>query len=324
MTRPIDFRRLPPPLRPVAALAAVALLVLVGSCTQMPSTGVTTLRFVDDKRGPAAPLESETVRAQVVERNIGVDQFRLRGPFEVTTQNGVAIRLSAKERFPADLYLSSLGKSAPLVILLHGYNNGKADHAYQGMHLATWGMNSIVLQLPSRGSWVAHGRTLARIIDHIRKRPAEFPAIDTRSIVLVGHSFGASSVAYAMSQGATAVGAVLLDPAAYGGGLQNALGRINRPVIVIGADEEIFPARGREVFLRSIRGSAGELSVRNAGHEDAEFRLSDDGTREEQLAFVSALTAAVISISSTGQLDYAWQSFEPAIAAGRLFDVKKK
>ena len=47
----------------------------------------------------------------------------------------------------------------------------------------------------------------------------------------------------------------------------------------------------------------------------------DGGDREE---LKNALTAAAISISSTGQLDYAWQSFEPAIAAGRLFDVKKK
>lgn len=315
-TRPIT--------RAAAILCALALLILVGSCAQMPSTGITSIRFADDKQPGTKELQSETVQTQVVERVLGVDQFKLRGPFEVNTRSGVVIRLSAKERIPADFYLSALGSNAPLVILLHGYNNGKADHAYQGLHLATWGINSVVLQLPNRGSWISHGRTLARIVSHIQKRPGEFANIDTRRIILVGHSFGASSVVYALSQGANVSGAILLDPASFGSGLPAALGRVNRPVTVLGADEEVFPARGRELFFRHIRTNVGELSIRNAGHEDAQFKLSDDGTREEQLAFVSALTAAVISLSSTNQFDFAWKSYEPAISSGRFFDVKKK
>lgn len=310
--------------RIATALCALTLLTLSIGCSQMPSTGVTTLRFINDRQPDAKDLKSETVQSQVVERNIGVDQFRLRGPFEVAVRSGDFIRLSAKERIPADFYISSLGNNAPLVVLLHGYNNGKADHGYQGMHLATWGMNSVVLQLPNRGSWIASGRTLARIVEHIRKRPGEFSNIDTRRIILVGHSFGASSVVYALGQGATASGAILLDPASFGAGLPAALMRVNQPVAVIGADEEIFPSRGRELFFRHIRENVVEMSIRNAGHEDAQFKLSDDGTREEQLAFVSALTAAVISISSTNRLDYAWQSYEPAIKDGRFFDIKRK
>jgi pimeloyl-ACP methyl ester carboxylesterase len=308
--------------RLAAVLTAVALMVLVGSCAQMPSTDVTPIVFKPDP--VTKVLESETVRTQVVERNLGVDQFRRRGPFEVSVRSGQFIRLSAKERIPADFYISALGNNAPLVILLHGYNTGKADHAYQGMHLATWGINSIVLQLPNRGSWVTHGRTLARVADYIRKRPAQFPDIDTRNILLVGHSFGASAVSFAMGQGAPVIGGVLLDPASFGKGLPTALGRIGRPVMIILADDAVFPARGREIFLNNLRGNAGELSIRGAGHEDAQFSLSDDADNQERLAFLSALTTAAISISSTGQLDYAWQSYEPAIAAGRLFDARKK
>ncbi|MCW5604635.1 MAG: hypothetical protein KIT18_08835 [Burkholderiales bacterium] len=305
-----------------AALAALVLMVLAGSCAQIPATEVTPIVFKPDP--VTQTLESETVRAQVIERNIGVDQFRLRGPFEASVRSGQIIRLSAKERIPGDFYISTLGNNAPLAILLHGYGNGRADHGYQGMHLATWGINSIVLQLPNRGSWVAHGRTLSRIVSHIRKRPALFPDIDTRNILLIGHSFGASAVIHALGQGAPAAGGVLLDPASFGSGLPAALGRVTLPVMIIGADEAVFPARGRDLFLRNMRGNAGEVSIRGAGHEDAQFSLADDGSNEKQLAFLSALTVAAISISSTGGLDYAWLSYEPAIAADRLFDARKK
>ncbi|MBY0264979.1 MAG: alpha/beta fold hydrolase [Burkholderiales bacterium] len=309
--------------RALAVITAASMALLIGSCAQMPSTGITSIVFQPrDKTVPV--LEGEAVQEQVVEKRIGVDQFRLRGPFTVTTREGQFLRLSAKERIPADFYLSSETRNAPLVILLHGYNNGKADHAYQGMHLATWGMNSIVLQLPNRGSWINHGRTLARIVDFIRKRPSDFPNADVRRIVLVGHSFGASAVAYALAQGAQVSGAVMLDPAAFGAALPAALVKVNKPVLVLGADEEVFPARGREQFFRSIRENVAELSIRNAGHEDAQFRLRDDTSREEQMDFLSALTSAVISISSTSRLDYAWQSYEPAIAAQRFFDARKK
>src|SRR5690606_4357431 len=85
--------------RVTGALTALALLLLAGSCTPMPVTEVTPIVFKPDP--VTRTLESETVRAQVVERNIGVDQFRLRGPFEVSVRSDQVIRLSAKERIPA-------------------------------------------------------------------------------------------------------------------------------------------------------------------------------------------------------------------------------
>lgn len=315
--------RIPPWQRRLTLATAMVMTLFAGSCAEMPSTGVTSIVFQPRDKA-VRELEGEAVQEQVIQKRVGVDQFRLRGPFAVTTRNGQSLQLSAKERIPADFYLSSENRNAPLVILLHGYNNTRADHAYQGLHLASWGMNSIVLQLPNRGSWVNHGRTLARVVEYIRRRPSEFPNADVNRIVLVGHSFGASAVAYALAQGAQASGAVMLDPASFGPALQAALGKINRPVIVLGADEEVFPARGRELFFRHIRENIGELSIRSAGHEDAQFRLNDTVPREEQLAFVSALTAAVISISSTGRIDYAWQSFEPAFQSQRFFEARRK
>jgi hypothetical protein len=58
-------------------------------------------------------------------------------------------------------------RKAPLVIVLHGYDNAKEDHAFQAMHLASWGMHSLALNLPKRGPWIANGRTLAALVDAI-------------------------------------------------------------------------------------------------------------------------------------------------------------
>ena len=43
-----------------------------------------------------------------------------------------------------------------------------------------------------------------------------------------------------------------------------------------------------------------------------------------QIPFVSALTPAAFSLSSTGKFDYAWTSFGDVIQNGKFFNAKKK
>ena len=103
----------------------------------------------------------------------------------------------------ADLYLCAEARKAPLVIVLHGQDNSKEDHAFQAMHLASWGMHSIALDLPKRGPWIANGRTLAKLVDAIHRTPQLVDdRIDADKIILVGHSFGATAVATALGEGA--------------------------------------------------------------------------------------------------------------------------
>lgn len=301
---------------------AVAWLALAGGCARFPATGVTPLT-------PATPTE---LRNYLLNHTADVDQFRLRGPFEVTLREDFVFRLSDKERFSADLYLSAPREKAPLVILLHGYGNTKDDHAYQAYHLATWGMHSLAVTLPKKGPWVANGRTLARIAAQIRRQPELLDRrIDTERIILAGHSFGAAAVTIALAEGAPAAGGILLDAAGIGKGLPGFLRKVNKPVMLLGADERISPVRDRAYFFFYIRSNVAEISITDATHEDAQFPLGSgsggadsSATEEMQIAFVSALTAAAFSLGHTGSLDFAWRSFRDAIAEGRLVRPKKK
>jgi pimeloyl-ACP methyl ester carboxylesterase len=234
----------------------------------------------------------------------------------------------------ADLYLCAAAKKAPLVIVLHGNNNSKEDHAFQAMHLASWGMHGLALDLPKRGPWIGNGRILAKLVEAIHRTPQLVDRrIDPEKIILVGHSFGATAVATALGDGAPALGGVLLDPTAIGRGLSQSLTRIAVPVMVIGADEEIWPGRNRGQFYRFIPRAIGEISIRDTVHEDAQypnqhtlrtFEDEPDETEEAQIAFVSALTASAFGLAATGNIDYAWNSFETAFKKGIFFNARRK
>jgi pimeloyl-ACP methyl ester carboxylesterase len=244
------------------------------------------------------------------------------------------IRLDSDLTVKADLYLCAAAGKAPLVIVLHGNNNSKEDHAFQAMQLASWGMHGLALDLPKRGPWIANGKILAKLVDTVHRTPQLVDRrIDAEKIILAGHSFGATAVSTALGEGAPAVGGVLLDPTAIGRGLSQLLRRIAVPVMVIGADEEIRPARNRGPFYRFIPRAVGEISIRDTVHEDAQypnqrtlrtFEDDPDETEEAQIAFVSALTASAFSLAATGSIDYAWDSFGNAFKNGIFFNARRK
>jgi pimeloyl-ACP methyl ester carboxylesterase len=246
----------------------------------------------------------------------------------------VEIEVGPQGRIFADVYACVAAEKAPLVILLHGYGNSKDDHVFQALQVATWGMHAIAVDLPNNGPWIGHGRTLARLVKAIREAPRKIDShIDVQSIILVGHSFGATAVAAALAEGAQVSGAVLLDPAGIGRQLPALLRKVNVPVMVIGADEEIWPARNREYFYRFIPRGVAEISIRDAVHEDAQYPTdrpllppADEpiATEESQITFVSALTAGAFSLAATGTLDYAWRAYEEALTSGRFFNARRK
>jgi acetyl esterase/lipase len=283
-----------------------------------------------DSTNPATPGE---LRELLLGRLPDVDRFRSRGPFAVTVRKDHELRLSRTERYKADLYITASAEKAPLVVLLHGQGKLKEDHSRQGFHLASWGMDCLVIQLPNSGHWIGNGKTLARIVTAIQRTPQiADPQIDAARIVLAGHSFGGTAVAIALASGAPAVGGVLLDPAGTGFTLPRYLRLLRKPVMVLGADEELFEARNRDCFFRYIPSAVGEVSIKDATHADATFPsgstapVSTDPTATEQmqLTFLSALTSAAFSLLTTGNFDYAWESYAIVLKDGRFFDARRK
>lgn len=304
-----------------SVLFSIAWLTLAGGCARLPATGVTSLK---------ATTLSE-LQGYLLNHKADVDQFRLRGPFAVDVHENHDLRLSTTERINTDLFLSAPAQKAPLVVFLHGHDSSKEAHGYQAMHLASWGIHCLALQLPNNGPWVGNGKTLARIVDFIYRRPEMIDSrIDVRKIILVGHSFGGSAVAIALAEGAPAAGAILLDPAGVGRDLPSFLQKISTPVMLLGADEKISSTHNRGYFYRFVRSGIAEVSIRNASHEDAQypsehslqmFGIEPYTTEELQITFVSALTSAALSLSSTGKFDYAWASFSEN---GKFFNARKK
>ncbi len=103
--------------------------------------------------------------------------------------------------------------------------------------------------------------------------------------------------------------------------------------MLLGADEQITITLNRDYFYRFIPGKVAELSIRDATHEDAQYpsapTAQESGTQpstteELQVTFASALTAAALSLSSTGKLDYAWTSFADGFDNGTFFNGKRK
>jgi pimeloyl-ACP methyl ester carboxylesterase len=303
---------------PVRGWLAVAAIVLgfVAGCARVPDLGVTTLR-----EPTFAALEK-----YVVGHDTSLDQFRLRGPFAVTTDLSRSINISDREYVTGDLFLAAPAGKAPLVIFLHGYASTKEEHTYQAMHAASWGLHSLAIQLPNTGSWTTNGRTLARLVSAIRRAPEAIDRrIDPDNIILVGHSFGGTSVSIALAEGAPAAGGILLDPAAVGSELPAYLRKVRKPMMVLGADEHVSVARNRSYFFHYVNAGVGEVSIRGASHEDAQYPSPAASTSEEmQVSFASALTVASISLAATGGFDYAWTSFATALRDGSLFDARKK
>lgn len=297
---------------------------LIAGCARLPPL----------ERAALKPKTTTELQDTVLEHEPDLMLFRTRGPFRATVHENRELRLSAKERVVADLFVSNVPDAAPLVVFIHGHDSSKAAHASQAMHLASWGIHALTIQLPNKGPWIANGRILARLIAHIGASPDVLAArVEPRKIILVGFSFGATAVAVALADAVPAAGAILLDPAGTGKEIAAYLARIAKPVLVLGADEELSAVRYRDYFYEYIRSEYAELSVKGASHEDAQYpsdyAIANGGsdpnvTEALQIMFTSALTAGVMSLAATGTLDFAWSSYRPAFDRGMFVEPKRK
>jgi pimeloyl-ACP methyl ester carboxylesterase len=310
---------------PLRLLVSLLLgLSVLGGCARLPDIGVV----------PYKHATLSTLQKQLLSERTELERFRQRGPFEVTVKEDESIQFGSRERLEADLYLSGASDRAPLVILVHGYDNSKDEHAYQGFHLASWGLHALAVNLPNEGPWDDNGRALARLVRHLQRQPQALdPRIDPARIILAGHSFGATSVAVALAEGAPASGGILLDPASPLNNLPSYLRRIRAPLMVLMADPKMGETNGGGDFYEYTGSAVAQVSIANATHDDATFPIGSplerlfsgsEATEEHQITFVAALVAAATSLGITGKLDYAWSSYASALKTGMLFDALRK
>jgi dienelactone hydrolase len=274
------------------------------------------------------------LQAQILQRRSELDFYRARGPFEVGVREDVPLAAPGTSGVIADIYLSSAQDRAPLAIVVHGHGNGKDDHAYQCLHLASWGIHSLCVELASEGPWERNARTLAALVRHLQRNPESVdPRVDPRSIVLAGHSFGAYAVALALAEGAPAAGGVLLDPASPTQRFGGALRKIRAPMVVLMADPKLGQTNGGGDFYAYTASGIAQVSIAEATHDDGTFPIesplsslfsASGATETAQITFVSALTASALSLGLTGKLDYAWANFADGIKQGKLFDALRK
>jgi pimeloyl-ACP methyl ester carboxylesterase len=275
------------------------------------------------------------VRRGLLEYRPDFDEFLSAGPLKVKERLNVPLRIPPGDRVIADELIPVSDSKMPLVIIVHGNHSRKEAHRYQARRLASFGLHTLVLQLDNTDNWLKNGQLVARLAHRLHNAPGLLRGnFDPESIVLVGHSFGGSAVAIAAARGAPVKGLVLLDPAVVSERrVTAALTRIRQPVMLLGADKEVFRSRQRRLFYRTAHGEMAEVSVRGATHDDAQypsmFALSTFGvdpftSRAKQEIFTAALTASAFSIAATGSLDFAWSSFGKLVDRGVLKNPKRR
>ncbi len=285
---------------------------------------------------PAAALAENFAELSkfVNQDRLQLKEFGRHGPFAFDTQSDFAVRLSADQELNSDLFISHARGKSPLVILAHGNGSDKADHRKQAEHLASWGMHTMLLQLPNQGQWLENGAAIKRLVDMLHAWPALINnRVDLHRIILAGHSFGGSAVSLAAAYGARVQGIVLLDPAVYDQQVETHLRKNKKPIILIGADPSVFKSKRRQNFRRNTAGPIAEVSVRGATHNDAQYpdRASwahlvlDPFTSEaKQQIFLAALTTSALSLAGTGKIDHAWNVLTAAVEQDILADPIRK
>lgn len=274
-------------------------------------------------------------RDMVTQQVNDTELFQRPGPFSVEKREDFEIRVSKEELINTDLYLSRHESKAPLVIIQHGNGGLKDYHEEQARLLASWGFHVLVLQQPNVKRWVKNGKVLADLTVLLKTWPTLLDSeFDPDNIILAGHSFGGSAIAIAASAGAPVKGLIFLDPAMVNTKIREHLKSINKPAIILGADEEVFTSRRRKQFFASLSKEVLEVSVKDATHNDAQypdefevgklFGFADWTSPERQSRFAGALVASAFSLSANGKTAFIWKAIQPEIKRGTLIQARRK
>ena len=228
-----------------------------------------------------------------------VDEFRIPGPIPIVVKKQLVIPLSAGQSISYDMITPKKSSShGPMVVLVHGNRSYKEAHRYQGEHLASFGFQVFIPQLPTSEVWSTNGLIIKEFVQFMTRSTKQ-------KVFLIGHSFGGSAITMAAYLGSKVSGLVYLDPAIFNQSVASLLWNTKIPAILIGADSDIYRSKKRHLFREKYGGPFFELSVRGATHNDAQypsmFALSHYGldpavSKKNQKLITCLMTASLFSL----------------------------
>ena len=267
------------------------------------------------------------MRKQILGRTVSSDFFNQEGPFRSKLHENLTITLSPFTKIETDFYESKTATNAPLGIIIHGNGYNRLAHRDQAKRIASWGIHSLVVDLPNRNQWNKNGIRVKSLAKLIHSYPQILSRkIDHTRIFLIGHSFGGSASAIAAGNGAPVKGLILLDPAVLNPKIKEWLKLIKIPTVIIGADKNVFTSKKRWQFFKYLSGPVAEVSIIGSTHTDAQLpsiikvHWGFDVFRQEvyQERFLSSIIVSLLSLSLTKGLKFAWKIFHSDINKGLM------
>lgn len=220
---------------------------------------------------PYSPIANHDLNANLLSGKRSFQTLNELGPISIDLSENKRLFVSMDESFAFDYAKPLNNEPAPLVIFHHGNKYIKEAHRNQIIHLASWGFHAVSVQSINEYNWIKNGHRLKKLVDQIVSNPHVLSSnIDTRQILLVGHSFGGSAVTIASSLSKNVKGIILLDPAVVSDTVLRHQKSSDTPAILLGADPKVFRARRRSTFYKNMSNLKVELTVTSATHNDAQ------------------------------------------------------
>jgi dienelactone hydrolase len=203
---------------------------------------------------------------------VACSHFALPPGHDVTVES-IRVQLSAGAS-DVDIYWPGVARSAPMVIVAHGFLRHRHHMSGWGQHLASEGFVAVVPDLPTLSDHARNGRFLSDLRMHFIETDAWSDRIDPKRTGLIGFSAGGlSSLLSAADRPGVAIW-VGLDPVdRHGLGAAAAPG-VQARTVVLTADPSVCNAHGNAGAIVAALARPEHISFSGAVHVDAEWPTS--------------------------------------------------
>jgi dienelactone hydrolase len=190
-------------------------------------------------------------------------------PGEVATLSQ-RITLTGKE-VPVDFYVPKGVRSAPVVVIAHGFTRSRLNMAGWGALLARNGFIVAIPDLPAFMKREQNGRALGELLDVINRGEVASAPRAEGGAALIGYSMGGLSALLAASGNPNVRCWIGLDPVNAGRKGAEAAANLTIPCAVLRAEPAAWNMRGNARQLAShLSGPFVTLRIRDARHSDPE------------------------------------------------------